>query len=97
KRDVGSRRLHVFAQTTPARIRSAIQRMRDPLSVHTPADHPYGVLFAFSNASFGVRNVSTESTGPNISSRAMRYDCETLVKRDGGNQKPRSGSTHSGW
>jgi hypothetical protein len=33
---------------------------------------PYGVLFAFSTASSGVRNVSTESTGPKISSCAMR-------------------------
>ena len=33
-----------------------------------PADRPYGVLFAFSTASSGVRNVSTDSTGPKISS-----------------------------
>src|SRR5712692_3153928 len=95
--EVGSKRLNVFAHTTPARIRSAIHRMREPLSVQTPADRPYGVLFAFSTASAGVRNVSTERTGPKISSRAIRYDCETLVKSVGGNQKPRSGSLHSGW
>ena len=47
--------------------------MRDPFSVHTPADSPYGVLFAFASASSGVRNVSTDSTGPKISSRAMRW------------------------
>src|SRR5256885_7789781 len=58
---VGSKRLNVFAQTTPARRRCAIQRMRDPFSVQTPAERPYGVLFAFSTASSGVRNVSTLS------------------------------------
>ena len=62
----------MFAQTTPARSRSAIQRIREPFSVQTPAERPYGVLFAFSTASSGVRNVSTESTGPKISSCAMR-------------------------
>ena len=49
-------------------------RMREPLSVHTPALRPYGVLFAFSIASSGVRNVSTLSTGPKISSCATRCD-----------------------
>ena len=62
----------MFAQTTPARSRSAIQRMREPFSVQTPALRPYGVLFAFSTASSGVRKVSTDSTGPKISSRAIR-------------------------
>ena len=38
------------------------------------------VLLAFSTASSGVRKVSTESTGPKISSRAIRCDCETPVK-----------------
>ncbi len=46
---------------------------------------------AFSSASFGVRKVSTLSTGPKISSRAMRWACETPVNTVGGNQKPRSG------
>src|SRR5690606_35676290 len=68
----GSKRLNVFAQTTPARSRSATARMREPLSVHIPADSPYGVLLALATASAGVRNVSTESTGPKTSSRAMR-------------------------
>ena len=70
--------------------------MREPFSVQMPADRPYGVLLAFSTASAGVRNVSTDSTGPKISSRAMRCDCETPVKIVGGNQKPRSGSSHGG-
>ena len=46
---------------------------------------------AFSIASSGVRNVSTDSTGPKISSCAMRLDCETRVKNVGANQKPRVG------
>ena len=57
ERRAGSNWLNVFAQTTPARSRSAIQRMREPLSVQTPAERPYGVLFAFSIASSGVRKV----------------------------------------
>ena len=32
-----------------------------------------GVLLAFAIASAGVRNVSTDSTGPKISSRAIRW------------------------
>src|SRR5256886_16694916 len=68
--------------------------MREPLSVHTPADNPYGVLFAFSTASAGVRNVSTDSTGPKISSRAIPCACDTPGKIVGTNQKPRSGTTH---
>ena len=45
-----------------------------PASAHVqmPAERPYIVLFAFSTASSGVRNVSTESTGPKISSCAIR-------------------------
>ena len=62
----------MFAHTTPARICCAIQRMREPFSVHTPAESPYAVLLAFSSASAGVRNVITESTGPKISSWAIR-------------------------
>ena len=70
--------------------------MREPFSVQMPADSPYGVLLALSTASCGVRNVSTESTGPKISSRAMRWLAETPVKIVGGNQKPRSGSSQGG-
>ena len=58
--------------------------MREPFSVQIPADSPYGVLLAFSTASAGVRNVSTESTGPKISSRAMRWAWETPVNKVGG-------------
>src|SRR5215207_11259723 len=86
--EVGSNRLNVFAQTTPAFIRLTMWRIREPLSVQIPADSPYGVLFAFSTASSGVRNVSTDSTGPKISSRAIRCACDTPVNTVGGNQKP---------
>ena len=92
----GSNLLNVLAQTTPARSWSAMERMREPFSVQTPADSPYGVLLAFSTASAGVRNVSTDSTGPKISSRAMRCAWETPVKSVGANQNPRSGSSHGG-
>ena len=54
------------------------------------------MLFAFSIASAGVRKVSTDSTGPKISSRAMRCAWETPVKIVGANQKPRSGRSHGG-
>ena len=74
----------------------AILRIREPLSVHTPAERPYGVLLAFSTASLGVRKVSTDSTGPKISSRAIRCAWETPVNTVGGNQKPWVGSSHGG-
>ena len=47
--------LNVFPQTTPAFIRLTTCRILEPLSVHTPADSPYGVLFALLIASSGVR------------------------------------------
>ena len=50
------------------------------------------MLFAFSTASCAVRNVRIDSTGPKISSRAMRWLCETFVNSVGRNQNPRSGS-----
>ena len=50
---VGSNRLKVFAHTTPARSAEAMPRIREPFSVHTPADSPYGVLFALATASSG--------------------------------------------
>ena len=49
-----------------------------------PAESPYGVLFALVTASSGVRKVSTDSTGPKISSRAIRIDCDTSVNTVGG-------------
>src|ERR1022692_2231145 len=92
----GSNTLNVFAQTTPPRSRCAIHRIRLPLSVQIPADSPYGVLFALMTASCGVRNVSTDSTGPKISSLAIRCDWLTPVNTVGGNQKPRFGSSQGG-
>src|SRR6185436_6875827 len=94
--EVGSNLLNVLDQTTPARSLSATARIREPFSVQMPADNPYGVLLAFSIASSGVRKVSTESTGPKISSRAIRCAWVTPVKIVGANQKPRSGSEHGG-
>ncbi len=54
------------------------------------------MLFAFAIASAGVRKVSTESTGPKISSRAMRWCVCTFVKIVGANQNPFSGMSHVG-
>ena len=79
--------LKVLAQTTPARSWLAIHRMREPLSVQMPADRPNGVLLAFSTASAGVRKVSVDSTGPKISSRAIRWAWVTPVNTVGGNQR----------
>ena len=83
-------------QITPARNCFAAQRIREPLSLQIPADKPNGVLFALSIASCGVRKVKTDRTGPNISSRAIRCDCETPVKIVGGYQKPEDGSEQFG-
>ena len=44
------------------------------------------MLFAFSTASSGVRKVRTESTGPKISSCAIRELCATFVNTVGANQ-----------
>ena len=44
------------------------------------------MLFAFSTASSGVRKVSTESTGPKISSCAIRELWATFVNTVGANQ-----------
>ena len=57
---------------------------REPFSVQTPADSPYGVLLALASASSGVRKVSTVSTGPKISSRAIRIDELAAVISVGG-------------
>src|SRR5688572_2424255 len=75
-------------------MRCAIQRMREPFSVQTPADRPYGVLFALATASSGVRKVRTDRTGPKISSRAMRMACDTPEKTVGAKKKPLSGNGH---
>ena len=53
-------------------------------SDHTLAASPYGVLFASSTASFGVRNVMLTSTGPKISTWAIVAAGETSVNSVGG-------------
>ena len=45
--------------------------------------------FAFSIASAWVRKVSTDTTGPKISSAAIRCAGATSVNSVGANQKPR--------
>ena len=50
------------------------------------------MLLAFSIASSAVRNVRIESTGPKISSRAIRIDGPTPVKNEAGKNAPRAGS-----
>ncbi len=87
----------MLAQTTPARSRETMFRILLPFSVQTPALSPYGVLLAFSIASAGVRNVSTDSTGPKISSCAMRLDWLTLVNSVGRTNQPRAGRSQAGW
>ena len=54
------------------------------------------MLFAFSMASSGVRKVSTDSTGPKISSCAIRLDWATLVNSVGRTKKPRVGQLAGG-
>src|SRR5258708_31382490 len=88
--------LYVLAHTTPARIFCAIHKILLPFSVQPPAESPYGVLFALLTASSGVRKVSTDRTGPKISSRAIRCDWLTPVNTVGANQKPFFGSSHAG-
>ncbi len=53
------------------------------------------MLFAFSTASDGVRKVSTDSTGPKISSRAIRCAWLTPVNTVGANQYPFAGRSQS--
>src|SRR3954453_19917224 len=90
----GSKRLNVLSQTTPTLSAEAIAMARDPFSVQTPAGPPYGVLFALATASSGVRNVSTDSTGPKISSRAIRIAWLTPANTVGAKKKPLSGNGH---
>src|SRR5271155_4159919 len=91
---VGSNLLYVLAQITPARSLVGILKIFEPLSVQTPPDKPYGVLFAFSIASSGVRNVWTATTGPKISSCVMRCDCDALRKSAGRQKYPLLGRSH---
>ena len=73
-----------FTHTTPALSFGATSSARLMFSVHTLAARPYGVLFASSTASFGVRNVIDTSTGPKISTCAIVAAGDTSVKSVGG-------------
>ena len=55
------------------------------------------MLFAFVIASSIVLNVWIAKTGPKISSCAITWDCETLVNKVGGHQKPLSGMVQFNW
>ena len=62
----------------------AVSRSR----VQTPADRPNDVEFAMRAASWGVSKVSTLSTGPKISSRAIRMVGSTPAKTVGSMKRP---------
>src|SRR5207249_7692359 len=70
--------------TTPALIFGATSSARLMFSVHTLAARPYGVLFASSTASLGVRKLIATRTGPKISTCAIVAAGETSVNRVGG-------------
>src|SRR5882762_2634737 len=82
--DAASNRLVELIQTTPALSFGATSSARLMFSVHTLAARPYGVLFASSTASLGVRNVMLTSTGPKISTCAIVAAGETSVNSVGG-------------
>ena len=82
----------MLSQITPARSAAAIPMAREPFSVHTPAERPYALLLALVTASSGVRKVMVVSTGPKISSRAIRIDGVASVKIVGAMKKPFLGS-----
>ena len=69
----------------------------EPFSVHTPADNPKGVLFAFSITSSIVLNVWIAKTGPKISSCTILCDWETFKNNVGGHQFPCFGREHFDW
>src|SRR5213595_146329 len=82
--EAASNRLVQLIHTTPALILGATSSARLMFSVQTLAASPYGVLFANSTASAGVRNVIETSTGPKISTWAMVAAGDTFVNRVGG-------------
>src|SRR5689334_19777023 len=82
--EAASNRLVQLIHTTPALILGATSSARLMFSVHALAARPYGVLFASSTASPGVRNVIVTSTGPKISTWATVAAGDTLVNRVGG-------------
>src|SRR3989442_8450714 len=82
--EAASNRLVELIQTTPAFSFGATSSARLMFSDHTLAARPYGVLFASSTASCGVRNVMLTSTGPKISTCAIVAAGETSVNSVGG-------------
>ena len=82
--DAGWKSVNVFAQTTPARSRFAIQEVSPRPGCHggrrccSPSRRP--------RPACGTSG--TDGAGPKISSRAMRCDAEKLIV--GGNQNPRA-------
>ncbi|HET6986090.1 MAG TPA: hypothetical protein VFI00_05715, partial [Kribbella sp.] len=57
--------------------------MREPLSVHTPADNPNGVLLAFSTASAGVRKTYKLYIGGSFPRRESGRTYPVTSARDG--------------
>src|SRR5438094_5777654 len=84
--EAASNRLVQLIHTTPALIFGATSSARLMFSLHTLAASPYGVLFANSTASPGVRNVIETSTGPKISTWAMVAAGDTFVHNVGGEE-----------
>src|SRR5690348_218516 len=82
--EAASNRLVQLTQTTPALIFGPTSSARLMFSVHTLAARPYGVLFASSTASAGVRNAIVTSTGPKISTCAIVAAGDTPVNSVGG-------------
>src|SRR5262245_47197467 len=79
-----SNRFVEFTHTTPHLSFGGTSNARLMFSVHTLAASPYGVLFASSTDSDGVRNVIATSTGPKISTCAIVDDGCTSVNSVGG-------------
>ena len=81
-----------LTHTVPDSSRRAIPSARTLSVLHTPADRPYSLSFAIATASSSSRWVSTTSTGPKISSRAMRMSLVAPVRIVGATQCPSASS-----
>ena len=80
----------MLIETWPASIRRARRTALPTSAVHTEATRPYWVPLAIRSASSSSSAPSTESTGPKISSWAMRISDETSSKIVGATKKPPS-------
>jgi hypothetical protein len=76
--------------TCPACIRRASRTARPMSDVHTHAFSPYRVPLAISTASSSESKLSTDSTGPKISSCAIRMSGVTRSKIVGSTKNPPS-------